>query len=217
MKTNTTLLRISILVFLSMIITLTEGLADQHKPAPLSLSDIKEKGTLLVGVDIPYGVMEFYDASGKLAGIDMDIASEIASRIGVSMEVKTMPFSKLFDALKAGEVDVVISAVTITPERQKTMLFSVPYLNAGMSIAVRKDNQSIQSLEDLKDQKVGVLKGTVGEELILKLRTRRHCTKTVSSQYFNSVEEKDDACQQVITTKAHELSQKPTRIWVGVG
>ncbi len=142
--------------------------AEEGKPTGSSLSDIKERGKLVVGVDIPYGVMEFYDESGKPVGIDMEIAYEIASRIGVSMEVNTMPFSELFDALKDGEVDVLISAVTITPERQKTMLFSVPYLNAGMSIAIRKDNGDITSLENLKDKRVGVLKGTIGEELVLK-------------------------------------------------
>ena len=194
MKIDSTLVRISILVFLAITISLTSGLAQQPKtkanePAPLSLSHLKEKGTLLVGVDIPYGVMEFYDASGKPAGIDMELATEIASRLGVAMEAKTMPFSKLFEALKAGEVDVVISAVTITPERQKTMLFSAPYLNAGMSIAVRKDNQDIRSLADLKNRRVGVLKGTVGEELVLK---SAHITPSLVKSYQENEERIQD-------------------------
>ena len=87
-----------------------------------SLADIKEKGKLVVGSDIPYGIMEFYDDSGKAVGIDMDLANEIASQIGVEMEVKTMPFNDLFDAVKSGEVDIIASAVTITEERQKEML-----------------------------------------------------------------------------------------------
>ncbi len=133
-----------------------------------SLLAVKENGKLVIGVDIPYGVMEFYDKSGKAVGIDIDIANEIVSRIGVSLVVKKMPFSKLFDALKNGEVDVVISAVTITSERQKKMLFSVPYLDAGVSIAVRKDNMDIKSVENLKGKKVGVLKGTIAEGLATK-------------------------------------------------
>ena len=66
-------------------------------------------------------------------------------------------------------MDVVISAVTITPERQKTMRFRVPYLDAGLTIAVRKDNTDIQLAEDLKGKKVGVLKGTTGEQYVKKL------------------------------------------------
>ena len=52
--------------------------------------------------------------------------------------------------MKNGDVDVVISAVTITRERQKEMLFSVPYLDAGMSIEVRRSNSEIRSETDLK-------------------------------------------------------------------
>ncbi len=133
-----------------------------------SLNEIKENGTLVVGVDIPYGIMEFYDNSGNPIGIDMEIAQEIASQLGTSLEIKTMPFADLFDALKGEEVDVVISAVTITPERQETMLFSAPYIDAGMSIAVKNDNEDIQSLEDLDGNRVGVLKGTIGEELAIE-------------------------------------------------
>ncbi len=143
-------------------------LINKDKPIDTSLSDVKEKGKLVVGADIPYGVMEFYEKSGKPSGIDIDIAKEIAARIGVSMEVKNMPFSKLFPAVQNRKVDVVISAVTITLERQKKMLFSAPYLDAGMSIAVRKDNVDIKSLENLKGKRVGVLKGTIGEDLVSK-------------------------------------------------
>ena len=134
-----------------------------------SLSDVKKKGKLVVGVDIPYGVTEFFDKSGTPVGIDMDISHEIASTIGVAWEIKAMSFSKLFDSLKNRDVDVVISAVTITPERQKTMRFSVPYLDAGLTIAVRKDNTDIQLAEDLKGKKVGVLKGTTSEQYVKKL------------------------------------------------
>lgn len=136
--------------------------------ADSSLSDIKDNGKLVVGVDIPYGVMEFYDKSGKAVGIDIDIAREIASRLGVKMELNPMPFSELFKALKSGGVDIIVSAVTITPERQQTMQFSVPYLDAGVSVAVKMDNMEIGSVEDLKNKQVGVLKGTVAEKLVAK-------------------------------------------------
>lgn len=137
-------------------------------PADTSLSDIQAKGKIIVGTDIPYGVMEFYDEDGNPVGIDMDLAREIASQIGVEMEVSSMPFDELFDALKNGTVDILVSAVTITPERQEEMSFSAPYLDAGMRIGVREDNESIASLDDLIDKKLGVLTGTVGEDLALE-------------------------------------------------
>ena len=167
---------------------------NNDRPSDTSLIDIKKKNKLYVGIDIPYGVMEFYDKSGKPAGIDIDIANEIASRIDVSVEFKTMPFSELFDALKEGEVDVVISAVTITPERQEEMLFSVPYLDAGVSIAVRKDNTDIKSIEDLKGKRVGVLKGTIAEKLVAK-------SKYISPSLVKSYLKNDERLQDLLDGK----------------
>ncbi len=162
---------------------------NNDRPSDSSLLDVKKKKKLYVGVDIPYGVMEFYDKSGKPSGIDIDIANAISSRINVSVEFKTMPFSKLFGALKEGEVDVVISAVTITPERQEKMLFSVPYLDAGVSIAVRKDNTDIKSIEDLKDKRVGVLKGTIAEKLVAETK---YVTPSLVKRYVKNEERLQD-------------------------
>lgn len=133
-----------------------------------SLSDIKARGKLVVGADIPYGVMEFFDESGNPVGIDVDIAKEITSKIGVELELKTMPFDDLFGAVKNEEVDVVISAITITLERQEEMLFSIPYFDAGLVVVVGSDNKDINVPEGLKDKKVGVLKGTTGEDFALE-------------------------------------------------
>ncbi len=167
---------------------------NNDRPSDSSLLDVKKKKKLYVGVDIPYGVMEFYDKSGKPSGIDIDIANAISSRINVSVEFKTMPFSKLFGALKEGEVDVVISAVTITPERQEKMLFSVPYLDAGVSIAVRKDNTDIYSVEDLKAKRVGVLKGTIAEKLVAK-------SKYITSSLVKSYAKNDERLQDLLNGK----------------
>lgn len=134
----------------------------------LSVEAVKNRGYLRVGVDIPYGVMEFYDSAGKPAGIDVDIARAIANRLGTEVKFYSMPFSKLFNALKSSKVDLLLSAVTITPQRQKTMRFSSPYMDVGLSIAVRDGNADVQSPADLKTRSIGVLKGTTGEEYARK-------------------------------------------------
>ncbi len=133
-----------------------------------SLQDIKDKGTLVVGIDAPFGMMEFYDESGNLVGVDIDVAKEIASAIGVDLEHKNMPFDELFDAVKNKEVDVIISTVTITPERQETMLFSIPYFDGGNVVVAGSEYRNMKLPEDLRDKKVGVLKGTTGEAFALE-------------------------------------------------
>jgi polar amino acid transport system substrate-binding protein len=163
-------------------------------PGDTSLSDVKQKGKLVIGSDVPYGVMEFYDDAGKLAGIDIDIAREIASELGVSLEVENIPFNQLFVSLDSGKVDAVISAVTITLERQEKMLFSAPYLDAGMSIAVRRDNTQINSADDLKGKRIGVLKGTIGEDLMAK-------SDDVDPSLVRSYEKNDARIQDLLDGK----------------
>ena len=141
-----------------------------------SLDEIHASGGIKVGVDVPYGVMEFFDANGMPAGIDIDLSREIAAEIGVEARFEIMPFDKLFDALKEGRVDLVVSAVTITPERQKTLLFSVPYLSANTVLAVSKSNHAIQSIDDLDGARLGVLGGTLGEELARKSKKLKGLT-----------------------------------------
>ncbi len=136
-----------------------------------SLDDIRASGELVVGVDIPYGVMEFIGPDGKPAGIDIDIASSISAKLGVTPKFETIPFGELFDALNEGRIDLIVSAVTITPDRQKTMLFSVPYLSANTVLAVSKENSSVTSIDSLKNSKIGVLEGTLGETLANEAET----------------------------------------------
>lgn len=133
-----------------------------------SLERIERQGALVVGYDIPYGVMEFYDDNGEPAGIDVDIVKHFADELGVKLDLKAMPFDDLFSAIQSRKVDIVASAVTITPDRQKTLLFSQPYLDAGMSLAVRADNSEITDHAGVAGKNVGVLKGTVGEDLAQK-------------------------------------------------
>ena len=78
-----------------------------------------------------------------------------------------MPFDQLYDAVHEQRVHIVVSAVTITPERQQTLFFSEPYLDAGMSLAVSAGNSDINSLKNLTGKRVAVLKGTIGEEMAL--------------------------------------------------
>ncbi|MEM7294269.1 MAG: ABC transporter substrate-binding protein [Pseudomonadota bacterium] len=130
-----------------------------------AIAELRSPTELRVGSDVPYGIMEFYDADGNLTGVDIELTRHLAAALNVELDVVTMPFDQLFNALKNGEVDILASAITITPERQESMLFSNPYMDAGMSLAVAAQNNSIQSIADIAGAKVGILKGTVGEKL----------------------------------------------------
>lgn len=135
---------------------------NNHKAADNSLANIKNKGVLVVGGYIPYGVMEFFDANNKAAGIDVDIAAEIASQLGVRLEFNDYDWDKIFPLVKNGQIDLAISSITITPERQKEMLFSNPYFNGGQVIVINVNNQEIKGINDLFGQKIAVQRDSTG-------------------------------------------------------
>jgi polar amino acid transport system substrate-binding protein len=127
-----------------------------------SLANIKNKGVLVIGSDIPYGVMEFFDEDNNPAGVDVDIAQEIASRLGVRLEFNDYDWDQLFDKVKSGEIDLALSSITITPARQKEMRFSDPYFNGGQVIVVSSANQEISGVKSLVGKKIAVQKDTTG-------------------------------------------------------
>ncbi len=139
-----------------------------HEASDPSLTNVVSKGVLVVGAIPDYPPMESIDETGNLVGYDIDLVREIAAEIDVTPEFRQIAWGDLFDAVKSGEVDMIISAITITPERSETMLFSVPYFDAGQVITVKKENTDINGPEDLMGKRVGVQSGTTCEEAALQ-------------------------------------------------
>jgi polar amino acid transport system substrate-binding protein len=124
--------------------------------------DLKVPGVLTVGSDTTYPPQEYIDtATNKAAGFDVDLITAVAKNMGLQVNVVTTKFDTIIDDLSNKRFDVVISAVSITPERQKKAAF-VPYFNAGESLLVAAGNpKNITSLTDLCGQNVGVQTGTI--------------------------------------------------------
>ena len=192
------------------ILALFSALITCQSHAQTDLADLQANGEVRIGVDIPYGVMEFYDDNGREAGIDIDMLRTIAEEFDISATFVAMPFDKLFEAIQSRQVDLVASAVTITPERQKTLLFSEPYLDAGMSLAVAAGDSDIQSHADLNGKRVAVLKGTVGEELAGK--SGLFANATIVPYQINEVRMQALLSGEVDATIVHFLTTEDQRI-----
>ena len=134
-----------------------------------TIKRIKEAGVLKVGTCTPFEPMEYLNESGNIVGFDIDLANEIAAHLGVKAEFKDYPtlFDDISVPLENGEVDMVIAAITITLDRNKT-LFSRPYLIAGQVIIISEANQNISNTEDLENKTIGVQSGTTGEKKALE-------------------------------------------------
>jgi len=125
---------------------------------------IKQRGKLLVGTEPTFPPFEFVDESNQIVGFDLDIANELAKRLGVKVEVVSLPFDSLIPALQQGKIDMVIAGMTITEDRAKVVDFSKPYFEANQAIVVRKDGSfRPQSLEELIGKKIAVQLGTTGD------------------------------------------------------
>ena len=135
------------------------------------LEKIKARGVLKVGINPDSKPFGFIDSKGNYVGYDVDLARYIAqSLVNNPNKLEIIPVTPSNRLLKAstGEVDIVISTVTITPQREQVVSFSVPYDIAGQAVLV-KSNSSITSLTDLNGQNVGVVFGTTAEKNIKNL------------------------------------------------
>jgi ABC-type amino acid transport substrate-binding protein len=122
-----------------------------------------QSGQLLVGSDIPYPPFEFGNAP-DYTGFDVELMDAIGKRLGVEVVWRDAPFNPIFNNLRNGTFDAVISAATITPKREQIVAFSDPYYDSNQSILVRADESGITSEADLDGKSIGVQQGTTGEE-----------------------------------------------------
>jgi polar amino acid transport system substrate-binding protein len=123
-----------------------------------------EGQTVKIGVNAEYPPFESVDENGNIVGFDADLMSAIAADAGFEVEWVNTRWDGIFTALAQGEFDAVISAATITAEREQEVDFSVPYFNAGQIISVRvADAENIVTPDDLAGKRVGVQTATTGD------------------------------------------------------
>jgi ABC-type amino acid transport substrate-binding protein len=133
---------------------------DGETSAPAADLGLQQEGKLVVGSDIAFEPFEFIE-NGEPAGFDIDLMNEIASRLGVEVEYVNTSFDTIFTQLASGDFDAIISAITITEEREQTIAFSDPYFAANQALAVPAESD-IASVDDLADKQVAAQANTTG-------------------------------------------------------
>jgi L-cystine transport system substrate-binding protein len=118
------------------------------------LAKIKAAGVFKVATEGTYSPFTFHDASGALVGFDVEIAQEIARRLGVKAQLIEGKWDGLIAGLDANRYDAVINEVTITDARKQKYDFSDPYVVTKPVLIVKSENSSIKSFADLKGKKV---------------------------------------------------------------
>ena len=136
------------------------------------LETIKEKGKVVVGMSADYAPYEFHamiDGKDKVVGFDVDLANEIAKDMGVKLEIKEMEFDPLIGALKAGQIDMIISGMNPDEKRKKQIDFSDIYYEAKHGVLVKKENlDKFKTVDDLTGKKIGAQLGSTQQEIAEK-------------------------------------------------
>ena len=125
---------------------------------------------LRVGIAPSYPPLAFMQ-NGVLAGIEPDLAQQLARQTGRSIRYEVIPFDRLIPALQAGQIDVVMAGMSITAERQGVVSFTDSYLKVGQMLLIReKDIKRFPKalFEQSAGVKVGVERGSTGEQYALK-------------------------------------------------
>jgi len=130
-----------------------------------------EDGVLLVGVEIGYPPMEYYDSDGvTLAGFDIELTKALAEKLGLQAKFIDTAWEGILPGLSADRYDIAVN-ITILPERQRRYNFSKPYIDSSMTIVVLKDFLlKIERPEDIAGRRVGYQGDTTAQYFTERLR-----------------------------------------------
>ncbi|GMO55836.1 MAG: hypothetical protein Ta2G_15370 [Termitinemataceae bacterium] len=123
----------------------------------------KKDSGYVIATDTTFAPFEFQE-NQKYIGIDIDLLAAIAEDQNFTYTLRPLGFNAAVTALESGQVSAVIAGMSITAERQLKYDFSTPYYDSGVVMAVKADNESINSYGDLAGQKVAVKSGTEGKD-----------------------------------------------------
>ncbi|PYG87843.1 polar amino acid transport system substrate-binding protein [Ruminiclostridium sufflavum DSM 19573] len=127
--------------------------------ADQSWDKIKEKGELVLGLDDSFPPMGYRDDNNEIVGYDIDLAKEVASRLGIKLKLQPINWDTKDQELNTGNIDCIWNGMTITDELKKAVLFSDPYMNNQQVLVVMADS-SYSKKEDLAGKTVALQSGS---------------------------------------------------------
>ncbi|MGD8967519.1 MAG: transporter substrate-binding domain-containing protein, partial [Anaerolineae bacterium] len=130
------------------------------------LDEVLEAGVLLVSSDPNYAPQSFLNDAGELDGFDVDVAKEVADRLGVDIEFVTPDWDMIVGGNWSARWDVSIGSMTPTEPRSEVLWFTDPYYYTPASFAVHQDNTDITSVADLSGKTLGLGTATTYEDYL---------------------------------------------------
>lgn len=132
-----------------------------------TLDQIKQDGTIRIGVfgdKAPFG---YVDSNGEYAGYDIEYGNRLAKDLGVEVEYTPVEAASRVEFVDTGKVDLILANFTVTPERKEKVDFANPYMKVSLGV-VTPDNAQVKDVKELADKTVIVVKGTTAEAYLEK-------------------------------------------------
>lgn len=121
----------------------------------------KNENELVLVTEAGFAPYEYYE-EGKIVGVDIDIANEIAKELGKELVIKDVSFDFVINEVKSGKADFAAAGISITPERAEEVDFTMEYTVSNQVVVVKKGS-NIKNFDDIKDKKIAVQLGTVAD------------------------------------------------------
>lgn len=126
---------------------------------------LQSRGTFVLGLDDSFPPLGFRSDSNEIVGYDIDLAKEVAKRLGVSFKAQPIDWDAKEMELETGKIDCIWNGFTITEERKNALSFSFAYLNNEQVLVVRKDS-GIKKLADMKGKTLGIQSGSSAQDAV---------------------------------------------------
>ena len=165
------------------------------------ISKVKKSGELVLGTSGTMTPMTRGLDDGSAVGLDIDIAKTMAAALNAKLVIKVIPFKKLIPALKKGEIDMIISNMTITPRRNAEVAFVGPYMTSGKCVVTKLSTLAIaKDAKALKQsaKKMAVIKDTTSEKFVRAVMPKVEL-QTVDSQEDAVALVKNDKVEALLT------------------
>lgn len=132
-----------------------------------SLETIKQKGEFVIGLDDTFAPMGFRDEKGQIVGMDIDLAKEVAKRMGVKAVFKPVEWDGIIMSLNNGDIDLIWNGLSVTEKRKEQINYSSSYMIDRQVIMV-KENSNVKAKQDLKGKTVALQMGSTSEDAVQK-------------------------------------------------
>lgn len=155
--------------FRTALLALTACLLALPASAQDSLEAVKKKGTIVIGVKNDYRPWGYLDPSGKIVGLEIDMAEEIGKKIGVKVEMVPVTGANRIEFLNQGKIDIIVATMGDTPQRRQVIGMIEPNYYAGATNVLAKKDAGLKDWKDLGGKKVCAVQGAYYNRRVTEL------------------------------------------------